>query len=420
MPGYKNTVFPLIAATLVSAGYSAQAYAEGGWEVEPRIGISLRADDNFSVTSSNKREVVTGAASFSLGARHKSTANDFRGVVSVDAIGYSGDDEGLSSKSNQVLFFSSTHRTSPRNTFRVDFNYKNDTLLREIDVVVDPNDVTIEPDDDVDDGLVRDAVRRNRIIIKPSWRYQLDNLSWVAASLRFNAVDYSNQNLTDEQIAAGSRLKEYEQKAAFFSYGRDITTLDSLAITVGTDKYETKKLLAGEKLNEYETTSLTVGLDHKFSETLTAGVELGVRQTDYVSGDEEGDDTGGTIAFTGRKDTGTMKFSARVARLLFPSGSGDVVQSDEAIFNMSRQMTELSTFSLRSRVYQNRSIRDNPDADRRYFSIEPRMEWKLSQWWSLNASYRFRTEKRDSDASSADSNSVYAELVYSKPTLLSK
>ncbi|MEM7294584.1 MAG: hypothetical protein AAF420_14485, partial [Pseudomonadota bacterium] len=98
--------------------------------------------------------------------------------------------------------------------------------------------------------------------------------------------------------------------------------------------------------------------------------------------------------------------------------------ADEYVFTVTRTLSPLLTFSFKSRLFQNRLLRDNEadanSADRRYISVRPSLTWNFAQWWRLVSTYEYRREKRDGEPESAISNSILVSLVYSKPTNLSE
>ena len=82
------------------------------------------------------------------------------------------------------------------------------------------------------------------------------------------------------------------------------------------------------------------------------------------------------------------------------------------------------SFSFKSRLFQNRLLRDNDAdasrADRRYVSIRPSLTWNFAPWWKLIGTYQYRREKRDGEPESAESNAIFVSVVYSKPTNISE
>jgi hypothetical protein len=69
---------------------------------------------------------------------------------------------------------------------------------------------------------------------------------------------------------------------------------------------------------------------------------------------------------------------------------------------------------MRTRAFRADSL-DSNNNDRTYISLEPALQWSLTRWWSVKASYRYRWEKRDELNSSVDSNGVLVSLTYERP-----
>ena len=70
---------------------------------------------------------------------------------------------------------------------------------------------------------------------------------------------------------------------------------------------------------------------------------------------------------------------------------------------------------LTSTFQQNNDTDDDSDQDRDYFSVEPSAIWHLAQDWDLSFSYRYRTQKRESESSRAHSNAAFLNLTYRTP-----
>jgi hypothetical protein len=80
---------------------------------------------------------------------------------------------------------------------------------------------------------------------------------------------------------------------------------------------------------------------------------------------------------------------------------------------MNRDLSELLYFRLRSRIFENKSLRtQKASGNRRSLNIEPALVWALTENWSLDTLYRYRREKRFNSPESADSNAVYIILTW--------
>ncbi|MEM7207705.1 MAG: hypothetical protein AAF434_07785 [Pseudomonadota bacterium] len=405
----KSLILMMLAPNLVFAA---------AWEVEPSVSAAVRVDDNFTLDdrSARQQQVTSTGFSGSVTISRLTEAVETFGVLRLNAIQYTGDVEETSTQreiadnENIVAFFSTKRRESPLTQWGFDASIKVDTLLRAVNVFVDPEDTTIEPDDDVDDGLTRVAIDRQRFIFKPFIGTRLSERSRLRFNYRFNELTYDNLQ--------GQDLVDFSDHTIAGVYSYKYTPSDDLSLRARYKQFSTE-----DDEREYESYSLTGGWGHRFTETTSMGTSLGFRETKAETDSGDDDTSGVLLRVTGRKSTGLTRFEGRIGRNLFSSGSGDLVQADEYVFNVTRTLSPLLSFSLKSRLFQNRLLRDDDDdadrADRRYFSVRPSLTWNFAQWWRMVATYDYRREKRDGEPESAVSNSILISVVYSQPTSLS-
>ena len=81
-------------------------------------------------------------------------------------------------------------------------------------------------------------------------------------------------------------------------------------------------------------------------------------------------------------------------------------------------ISERLIFLLDTSFFRNQTNNDDfitDDDQRSYYEVHPRLRWKLTRWWDVTASYRYRHQKYDGDDDSAESNAVYLSLTYNWP-----
>jgi len=86
--------------------------------------------------------------------------------------------------------------------------------------------------------------------------------------------------------------------------------------------------------------------------------------------------------------------------------------------NLKRKLTERVNFSLNNVYYSNETAggRTISGDERTYFSIEPKLSWRASRWWTITGSYRYRSQEyTESSDGVADSNAVYLNVRYVWP-----
>ncbi len=371
--------------------------------LEPSVSARVYYDDNAALTVKEHRASTGSELLGALKLSRMTDAVELQGVARLNVLLDAGGNV-YRDKDNQLisLLFA---RKGELSRWQIAGSWRRDSIVRSVRVT-DLEDVSPEPDDDVDAGLVYESVRRNRYIIKPSWNYRLSPRTEIAAGYGFDNVVFED---TRDTI-----LFDYQNHSLFGSHFYRITERDRITTTLSI-----KQFRAAAAKRDYDSNNFLLGLEHNYSETAKGHFQLGWQQTSYESRFEDGTSEGFLAQIYGEKRTGLTKFSGRLGRSTFASGAGDVVNSDELVFNMVRELSETMRFSLRIKAFENKSIRrDNPDANRRYISITPALRWKLTQWWSVDASYRYRRQNRETDAQSAESNAIYLSMRYARPTPL--
>jgi len=275
-----------------------------------------------------------------------------------------------------------------------------------VEIIVDPEDVTIEPDDDVDDAIVRENVRRERFILRPGWRRNLTERSGIELDYRFNGVTFENEERTD--------LRDYSENTIVGGLFQRITEKDRFSTSLAARLFRVPD--DDRKDISY---ALLAGVIHEFSETETGSFRFGLRRTEFTTGSERSDDDGFLLRVFGSKRTGVTTFSGKLEHRLAPSGAGEQVEKTEASFNISRRLSQFWRFTFRSRLYETETLRvDDPNTTRRYLQYEPGLRWRLSRRWSMQGGYRYRRRKIDGDPASSESNVVFVSLNYAQPTPL--
>lgn len=403
--GRTASTSPILLSLALMAVAADQAYAEA-WQIEPSVSLQASFDDNARMTvEGDEDEVLATSLIGAVELGRITEIGSTRGVLRWDAIRYSGDDEQLDDRDNQLARLQ--HRSQGElSEWGVEASLRRDTLLRTVDVNFDPQDIEIEPDDDVDDVLVRQSIRRERLVVRPHYTRNLSERLRLRTEYRYNTVDFDH--------VEGAAVTAYTDHSVTVGAHYDVSEIDTVTFSVGGGRYT-----ADDFDRTYESVELRGGYSHAFSELTTGVVELGVNRLSFDTDGESGDDTGFIFSVGGTKRTGLTRFSGTAGRRLYPSGSGDVIRSDEIKFRMNRRLTERSGIRLRARLFENEALsRDRPESNRRFLNAEAAWIRSLTQWWSFETSYRYRRQKRDVDPDSASSNAVFVSVKYTKPSAL--
>ena len=84
----------------------------------------------------------------------------------------------------------------------------------------------------------------------------------------------------------------------------------------------------------------------------------------------------------------------------------------------NHKFTERLNFALDTVYTRNETaggVKNSGDT-RTYYSIEPKLSWRASRWWTISGSYRYRAQEyTETDGGVADSNAVYLNVEYVWP-----
>lgn len=388
---------------LFTTPFLAETAFAQAWIVSPSISLTQEYEDNYGLADDSPTDqLFTTVLSGTVEGSRLTEIWDLRAFARYDAIHYEGDDEDLADKHNQFAGISSLYRTE-LGEWQLDGSYQRDTVQRTLDILVDPTEVVINPGVDIDDNLSRRQVRRERILIQPSWRRTLTELTEVELSYELNDTSY------DEP--PGVDLIDFTEHTVVAQLFRDISPVTTLNATVDTNFYR------GDEDREFDNYSLLVGADHRFSELLSAGFALGMRFTSFDLPEEDGDETGFVSSLYGERRTELSQARVEYSRRLLPSGTGQLLETDLVTLRLNQQLQPNLSFLLQGRFFRTRSDAENSTADRYYASFEPGLSYALTPDWSVDVFYRYEWEDQDEADGSAKNHVAFISLNYVWPTI---
>jgi len=123
--------------------------------------------------------------------------------------------------------------------------------------------------------------------------------------------------------------------------------------------------------------------------------------------------SGFVVEANARETSETMELDGTVNHDVSPSGIGRSIQSDQLRLRMVRGLTSRLGFSLRATLLRNKVLQgSDPTVDRRYYEIEPSLEYQWAPQWFFRTVYVYRYQKFDVDPASATSNAVFVGVAY--------
>ncbi|MEM6987938.1 MAG: hypothetical protein AAF499_15540 [Pseudomonadota bacterium] len=396
------SAFAISVATLLSTTASAQV-----WRLQATYGAQLSFDDNFRLNNEelDQLEVTTLRGTLGLAAVNQAPAAQSSAGIRLNAYAFDDNQDELEDRVDATLSYD-TRRIQPRYEFSFGLSYLTDSLLQEPSL--DAGSLVLP--EDVENGLSRQDVRRQRVSVNPRYLYRLSPVSRFELGAEVSSVEHDNVTFQQGSFTVTTNLVDFVSSRVNAGYERDLNPINSWSADIEVQDYD-----SDDSESSFQTAILGGGFRHRFSETADIEFRLAYQSTDFESSTETGNEDSVLAQVGTSRTTGRTRYTGRLGRNLFPSGSGDVVLADELIFNVVHQYSELVTLTWRNKLFQNRALRDNDNADRRFLKLEPSVNWRFRRWWVLDAGLQYRREKRDNIASPGVSNAVFVGVSYSRP-----
>ena len=396
---FVNIIRSICVAVLISNSANAAV-----WLFDPKITFSYEYDDNYRLAtdSSNEDEVSTTKLSGELALKGKSERLDLKALLDLDATNYSGDDDELSDRNNQSFRLTTAYRATERNRVSLKANIFRDTILRTTRSfsIPDEDELTFDPNQDIDENLVRENVRRTRYLISPGWNYRLSEKTSIGLQYSYRDLSFSGER--------DSGLVESDSQSIIARINRKLTEKDRITASIS------ERYFRPDNDRDVDTLEVKIGWVHKFTETFAMDFSVGARDSDFDNAPKSSDSGFvGNIGATKRSDR--TVYRVNLEQRENPSSSGNTVETDRLRMGVEHALTEKLTFSFDGNFFDtetNNSV--DSDSNREYFSLEPGLSWKFLPSWELGASYRYADEDLD-DGGSADSNAAFINLSWSPP-----
>jgi len=307
-------------------------------------------------------------------------------------------------------FFDLTGRyIGQRNIFSLNYNYDYDSNLSSTSS---------------DFGIAGRRVNRKTQSLSPQYTRLLTERSTLSLSYTYSDVEYLE--------AENAGYTSYITESGGLSLAYDLTEKDKLTFSLQAVDYASKN-----DLFTYQLFNSQIGLDHKFTETLSTDFLVGVSRQNSTSLSTQCFDFFGNIICQTQEvdyenralilDAGIKKLletgelSARVSRNNVTNSFGGLDAVNQLKFNFSDKVTELWRYSIRARIEDITSVSSGSRrTDRDVLFFESKIYYSITEKWRANASYRYIQRKFKSDTSddrAPHSNRVYIGLTYNFPTL---
>lgn len=395
------------------------------WSVEPSVSLREEYNDNIRLTTLPHNSVWLTKISPAVNLSGKSETLSVSGGARVNLNRYSGEN-GLD-KNDQMFNLSSVYKTE-RDNWGVDASYTRDSTLES---------------ELVQTGYVLPRRERKSTSLAPSWTRSLTERLKLTAGYQYSNAKYENEpTLADYAYQKVNGVLQYvwsEQDQFFLVASYDKVEQASVTYTYSQIfPFTGQDVISG---NESKTRNFLVGMSHVFSESLSGVLKIGRRSTQSTAvhtcnGDiaipectynilfdplitfrKDSQTSGSSLDATLDKQFETMKISGQASRDTKASGSG-LVETDRFGISVSDRLSHTVTGNLDISVYRTKYLGDIAlNSNSRYYSIAPRLSWRITEWWTLDTGYRYARQKYENASSAATANVVYVNLVYNWPKI---
>lgn len=407
-----RTVVGLVCACLGAGAHAA-------WVSELRGGVESRYDDNVRLSTEGEESAIATNVVGELSLRRVTENSEIAAIAGATFLNYSAYDgaEDLDNEDIQYLDIRS-HRSGDRARVGFDGSVRRDVLLETVGFIVDPIGRTpvgqgAQPQPgqgsggvpaadptytNTDAGSVEEQVRRIQTWAAPYVNYELSEKTGVRFGYTYFGLDY------DQQLTTG--LEDSKTNAVNVEFSNQVSLRDSARIGARAARFDPQT--DPEETDAYE---VTVGWSRQFSDTTSAGIDLGVQQSERADESYSGYVT--RIFADRRIEAGAIR--GRYEHSLQPSGYGDLVESDTLDVNYELSLSDRLDLRIDGRAYRTRNSKDqtsNDDNDRDYAEVGPGLTFGITEVMSLGVFYRYQWVDRKVDSTSGTSNAVGLTLSY--------
>jgi hypothetical protein len=387
MPSRRLLIIGVIVGSLLSiTGREPQA-AE--WSAEPTI--SVRGDYNSNLLLTEQPHNEVWGQWFSPGMKFTgSTENlEIGGRAAADFVSYYGGQENLFTN----LFFPlSANYRGERDRWSFDGGLTRDnTLMGELQKT----------------GVILAFTQRNLWTASPSWTHNLTERTDLVAGYQFSDATYENGlrlGLVDYQVHAGSAGLSYQVA--------DKSQVQLMGVAT--------RFLASQVNLETNIFGGQASLNHEFSETFSVKLEAGSRFITNIQqfGPQSlSDHTWVWVAnATIRKQLERTSVTFDASRAINPSGFGLLLETDRIGVTIGHQLTENLSASITGQALVSSGVATVGSSasfpQQRYMSAQPKLTWKINDWWGAEAWYSYGRHDVDSLNITAMSNAMSVAITY--------
>lgn len=381
----KKKIIPLVV--LLCLIVSGNAVAEK-WYFEPVASLRLSFDDNVRLSPTNEEEDFSTLLVVDSRFGVRTEVTDIKFQLQLDAQRYQDLDD---LDTNDIKLGMQTTHQIELDRFGLDLAYESD----------DSRNTEVEST-----GLVQTSSQRVLISIAPNWQRQLSERALVFANYNYSDIEYD-----------GTGRIDYWTDSASLGFSYALSEKTTLQTSVNASRYEAESISS-----EYQTYGLRAGFNHNFTETFSSGLTVGLTHTesDFLVGvtPTSATDNSWQLDASLKKKFQVTDIVASLSVTESPGSQGRLLRNEKLKLSVNRKLSERLAFSVTGTAYRNESAGgiDNTADSRTYYSLEPRLRWKATRWWTVVGSYRYRNQEfTETTNGDAESNALFVTVQYTWP-----
>jgi hypothetical protein len=353
----------------------------------PFLGLRATYDDNIDFSHENKRDDYYFTISPGLRLDYKTERTMLSALARVDINRYM--DETDENATNQTYAVNVSHQLMEKLSVRANAGYVRDTTT----------DSQLEETGAVSD--TRSTVHSYRG--GAGLTYNLTEVSDIGVDYAHTKVDYDDEDKVDHD--SDSVIFAYHH--AFFDR-RDILTVAPSYTRNDSDT------------STVDTYGLSVGLTHRFSETLLLGVTVGGRYSDaeYHDTDTTDDHWNWTADIYATRTWETGSATIGYSRAPYFDDRGVLINVDRFYARANKNITEKFGVSLTGSIYWTKTDNDDvEERDERYYTISPSLYYNITQNHKIEVGYTYANDydKVREDNQTAERNMFWILLTLNFP-----
>jgi hypothetical protein len=257
----------------------------------------------------------------------------------------------------------------------------------------------------LDTGIVGlTALRQDSASAGASGFHMFTEKNGLSAGASYSDIDYTS-----------TRLQNYEYTTAYAGWLHQWSERTQLRLQAYGNRYENGNIITVES----DSLGVQAGFDSQFSERLSVSLLAGLINvdTDYSTDlalATPGDENTNTYLIEGSLDYRLERheFFANVNSSTSPSGNGYLLKNDQMELKYRYRASERTRFDLELLEGRNGSVGSRINNNRDYARLKLSLNYRFSSIWYIAGSYARSDQNSERADSKADSNAVYASLVY--------